>query len=60
MLIFYFALVPRKYQGYQAVAEVLGGFAAWTKAYRPNGEARAAGGGWMSAEGREELFGTGG
>jgi len=47
-------------QGYLDVAEVRGGFPAWTAAYRPNGEPRAASGGWMSADGREELFGTGG
>ena len=47
-------------QGYLSVAEVMGGFPAWTAAFRPNGEPRAASGGWMSADGREELFGTGG
>lgn len=47
-------------QGYVNVAEVIGGFAGWSAKFRPNGERRAESGGWMSADGREELFGTGG
>jgi len=54
------ALEPLLREGYSSIVEVKGGFPAWSQAFRPNGEPRAAAGGWMSADGREELFGTGG